>query len=1220
MAEKEILQPNVVEPTLFVGVGGIGSRIIKKVADKCLNDKVDNIRFVVLDTDVNDLTRLENGSVITTVQTSSTRSIKDYLDFDTDARDNWFPKNRILDSKTVSEGAGQVRAISRLALNATIRQGTIAQLYNAIDDLYLKDGGDKSRAVKVVIASTVAGGTGSGIALEAAMVIRDYLTRNYPESAAIIRGFFIMPGVMDTVISTESERQSLRRNGYATIKEINAFMMKGSGFFESNPELRRYKDLCLTVPSTNGPSKQLDNLPFDFCFLLDRIDSKQHSMQSLAQYENFAAQSIYEQNIGPMRKSASSKEDNIVKEFIVPEKLGRCRFGGAGASVMKYPYEKIVDYVALNWAEKAIIGVNNENASDEDKQKMVMNSWLRYDYEFKTELNKFENDIHALEKDKPVIEKMYMSLLENSTDSFSEKIRSRYLDPKFNSLSSDNIADADMAKKMSAVAEDFINSMKDEIALSFEKMISMGDGNEESSTQDVKNIGKTDAEIGSMVSRYNAINNLMLINRDEERLKEKVKEFAKANLKSENSILREPAKYQLEAYLRVLDKVLHPNAVRYLLYKLADKMQEIVNDVKADKNSYEESIAEITEGKETEGKPDKKKFQVNLNITREQNLEQMCASIDDKNKIQEAFDGTSVGRCNEMLMDLYNVVTGYYEKFAKRHICEIGLPIINSLSKSYQKFYDTFESKVNSIEKQKESIVDEVRFNNGDCELNLFSSKEMLEMVVRDLGTGTASAQDESDLFAKIYDATKANTVVEEKTKDNPLLRETKTDIFDEVIIGYYQKLVEKNCDVKIDLDILHALKYEFEIDNLVKLEKEANDDKREAIKKYSKDKSSINNYIKKRIDLARNLASSGIAKNDFEEARDVNAIAWSTNVKDGNGVYASEFPMLEEKNRSASVSKRELRFFSSIYNVMPTQISKLSYGKPVDENEKYDIIRKASGDYFNAYQMYMEKIGPDSKLNPVITPHIDKRWNSISVMPELDLEYQRDLMKYIHTSFVYGLLYKAIERKVVSEYKMNDLIYRFTHDGNTKDMIVSNGTKCDELYEVLDALYFDRATVNAIKKISDGIRQEDENKSTQYEETTFKKAVEDFSRTYVVGGSDEKEIKELSKTKTSLFEIPVLYYASLPAKKKDAAEIATMVDAIVEIIHREIQTFCNIKDVDALLEILVTDHYKLLIDNVSVYSELLSKSKDVIGLIRESIILKFREYDITIPSVFNKR
>ena len=39
-----------------------------------------------------------------------------YLDYDQDALKNWFPKNAVIYDKTVSEGAGQVRAISRLAL------------------------------------------------------------------------------------------------------------------------------------------------------------------------------------------------------------------------------------------------------------------------------------------------------------------------------------------------------------------------------------------------------------------------------------------------------------------------------------------------------------------------------------------------------------------------------------------------------------------------------------------------------------------------------------------------------------------------------------------------------------------------------------------------------------------------------------------------------------------------------------------------------------------------------------------------------------------------------------------------------------------------------------------------------------------------------------------------------------------------------------------------
>ena len=383
MFEKEKIQPNKVNaPVLFIGVGGIGSKIIKGINKRCMGDDTSNIRFLVMDTDVNDLLKVNDGANVIAVQTSSTSTVEDYLKNDVDAREGWFPENKMLDSKAVSEGAGQVRAISRLALNATIKQGTIHKLYKAIDDLFLKDGGGLKQAIRVVIASTAAGGTGSGIAMEAGMIVRHYVKKNYPEAAVMIRGFLVMPGVMDTVIKTQSEKDSLRCNGYATIKEINAFMMKGSGFFDTVPELGRYKDLHIMIPNTSDGDEKISNLPFDFCFLMDRTDSNAGNMITLNQYIDYAAQSLYEQNIGPMRSKASSMEDNVLKLCISPEKLGRCRFGGTGASVLRYPYESVRDYIALNWARVAIIGSSAEQMTEEEQKRMVGSSWLKFETKF----------------------------------------------------------------------------------------------------------------------------------------------------------------------------------------------------------------------------------------------------------------------------------------------------------------------------------------------------------------------------------------------------------------------------------------------------------------------------------------------------------------------------------------------------------------------------------------------------------------------------------------------------------------------------------------------------------------------------------------------------------------------------------------------------------------------------------------------------------------------
>ena len=153
---KEILKPNDVQaPTLFVGVGGTGCKIIRKVAEMCHPAERENISFACLDTNVNDLRGVNASSVkIYGIQTSTTQTVGDYLNYDKDALRNWFPKNAVIYDKTVSEGAGQVRAISRLALNSTIKTGAINPLYDAIDDLFRKDGKALKQAMRVVIAST----------------------------------------------------------------------------------------------------------------------------------------------------------------------------------------------------------------------------------------------------------------------------------------------------------------------------------------------------------------------------------------------------------------------------------------------------------------------------------------------------------------------------------------------------------------------------------------------------------------------------------------------------------------------------------------------------------------------------------------------------------------------------------------------------------------------------------------------------------------------------------------------------------------------------------------------------------------------------------------------------------------------------------------------------------------------------------------------------------
>ena len=417
MAIKEQQKANVVEaPTLFVGVGGTGSDIVRKVAEMCQPGEVENISFVCMDTNVNDLSTVENSAAkIYSIQTSTTQTVGDYLDYDEDALKNWFPKNAVMYDKTVSEGAGQVRAISRLALNSTIKTGAIAPLYDAIDNLFRKDGRSMKQAMRVVIVSTASGGTGSGIILPLSMFIRDYVKEKYPQTGAIVRGMILLPETLDSVIKSSVERDSQRRNAYATIKEINAFMMKGSGFCDIEGEFSRYRDLHVDVPiAGTDDMKSLSLLPFDFCFLLDGQNSEDHTLVGFDQYKTQAARALYEQNVGPMQKKAFSVEDNIIKEMSNPGKSGRNRFGGIGASVLKYPYDDIAEYIACGWAMEAI-GGKGEAAK-----------WSKYDEEF--EIKKAEARKKGLSEDEgPKLHEVYVQTMDNATDNFSKDVRAKFL-------------------------------------------------------------------------------------------------------------------------------------------------------------------------------------------------------------------------------------------------------------------------------------------------------------------------------------------------------------------------------------------------------------------------------------------------------------------------------------------------------------------------------------------------------------------------------------------------------------------------------------------------------------------------------------------------------------------------------------------------------------------------------------------------------------------------
>ncbi len=145
--------------------------------------------------------------------------------------------------------------------------------------------------------------------------------------------------------------------------------------------------------------------------------------------------------------------------------------------------------------------------------------------------------------------------------------------------------------------------------------------------------------------------------------------------------------------------------------------------------------------------------------------------------------------------------------------------------------------------------------------------------------------------------------------------------------------------------------------------------------------------------------------------------------------------------------------------------------------------------------------------------------------------------------------------------------------------MIVSNGTPCDEFYEILDSLYISATIVEDIRKVVEQKHTHDSNRHANYEQTAFAKSIADFT-------VDVPRNEELASP-LSLFVIPVLYYNSLPNNKRYMGEISTLVAAVIKIFEEELMVVE--KPIEARLRLcqVLSEQFELFVENCSKFTTL---------------------------------
>ena len=1106
-------------PTLLIGLGGTGCKIVERVSKMVTAEQRNNIAFAVFDTDINDLRGIqERNPFIKTIQTSTKQTVGEYLNKDTHARDSWFPVNAILNGKTLTEGAGQVRSISRLALETVIRAGKIEPLHEAIQSLYKVEEDKADQALRVVIVSSLAGGTGSGLILPVAMYVRNYLATHFRQSANITRGFFVLPEVFYEVIVGQAERNNLKANAYATLRELDAFLMRGDATL---PE--RYLDsVKMQFPRVASEGyEEYDVRPYDFCFLFDAQNADGGKLNSFDQYLDHAANCIFAQSIGPMNKRSNSSEDNTIRKLA--KERGRNRYAGAGASMLIYPFEDIRNLIALKWARQS-----------------VSRLWLTYDNRYKEmcKENEQQREEGLSTKEQP-LSTFYAKQVE--TDAQHDNAFAKAIVRASGRYQNGVTRTSDRWKEYVAAVMAKIERDLQDGATELESKY-------DNARELINNLGNDWDEYANAYAAANEYRLLTMAYAEEAS-----QSIAYSMFKGSKAGSDLGQDYKLETYFVSSDnKFMHPNAIRYLLIKILDlmkKQKEAVDKEKDDSKQYFDSFE-----RNTFDNPETEDVEETVDDLADRKI-----SLVSKWTKHPTGDQEEMKRKFKAFMD---ATESYEIQCTQSYVLSQGIDYIDALIGSFESFYKSFESKVDGLSRSIDDIYKKYSDSKGTTVRYVCASKKCLDKIYDKKPYMGSSISIDSELAKEIYYKVLAYALKKDKPNNNRYFN----DLFDEGIVGYFEGAVMRDYGSELDVDIITAIENEADLEGEYEEEDYA----------YTL----IEQYVRKTISDTRKLSCPFIESPIGEPRDPINACTFNISLKPERGDESPRAQLIRKElmnfggEPDEDIAKNMIMFYQSFYGLRANDLSKFA---PPEKSLTYN---RSSGEYFKAYYELVRGIHPESHRSKEISPHIDRWWHIITKMPDLDEGHQQRQEYDIYSAFFWALLRKYVylsdegaEQRV---YKLRSPLLKMSDDS----LIVSNGTECDKLYEVLDAIAIYPELVEHILEDVTVMTDDDLNENNTLEEGILFSALRSFKVT-------EPGIGEDNQPSTCIFDIPMLM-------KKSSTPDNYYEESIIEILHTEIEEikrylskFCTTKELPEVFGKVVEEQFEKHMQAVEVESKI---------------------------------
>lgn len=347
-------------PTLFVGLGGAGARVVNRIAGM-LKDRsaceamADVAQFLVVDTDrvaIDEADQIplankfiisgfDKGAYAAEARGQSREGSKAPNPRVTQWLHPWYSFR-----SSRGAGAGQIRIESRLALFNALETGglmnLISQTIASLRSLQRTHVDTRTGELRVFMYFSVAGGTGSGTHMTMAYAIRDCAARQ--GLSANITGVAILPTLFLDVVKNPRQQTDILCNGYAALTEIE-HMMKLK-ITSDDPQRRAQREF---IHHPHESQTTVQESPFDFVYLIDTPPNLHVGMR----FADVVADGIYLQIASPIFGKRNSDYDNYEKnQKRFAAGLYSTFYGSFGTSVLALPDGDILHYCARHEAQR----------------------------------------------------------------------------------------------------------------------------------------------------------------------------------------------------------------------------------------------------------------------------------------------------------------------------------------------------------------------------------------------------------------------------------------------------------------------------------------------------------------------------------------------------------------------------------------------------------------------------------------------------------------------------------------------------------------------------------------------------------------------------------------------------------------------------------------------------------------------------------------------------